>query len=373
MGHVELTGKAQTVLGLVDADSLGVTLPHEHILIGGAGLFIEPSEAGEKILDHQTISLENIDWVRKHFRNNLDNMTMPDEQVLIKELMFYKMAGGDTIVELTCTSTLGRDPLGLVRIARATGVNIIMSTGFYEVYAEGVSGVSPGYETSSIAARSEEDLAEEMVREIMVGAGNTGVRAGIIGEIGTAWPLSDTQRKFLRASARAQRRTGAAINIHPSLKTPSPKDHEDFIMEVVNVLGDADADLSRTVISHIDMCCLTLGFRCKLAETGVYLEYDVFGWEGYPPRDIELADVPNDAQRVNEIIQLIGEGYLNQILIAGDHCVKIMLRSYGGWGYDHILTNVVPLMRYKGMSDEQIHTLLVENPKRLLSFAPVKE
>lgn len=369
MRQGELTGKVQTVLGLIAPDSLGVTMPHEHLLLGITGLFTPPREATEQALAYQPVSLENLNWVRHHFGKNLDNVTMRDEQMAIDEAMFYKKAGGDTIVDLTCTSSLGRDPLGLARIARATGLNIIMSTGFYEVYI--------GYETSSVASRTEEDLAEQMVQEITVGVGNTGLRAGIIGEMGMAWPLSDIQRKVLRASARAQRRTGAAINIHPCLyastKLPRQKDHEDVTMEIVKILDDAGADLSRTIISHVDQCVFTPTFRRKLAETGCYLEYDCFGWEGFLDENVNVLDTPSDYQRINEIMQLIDEGYLNQLLVSCDHCTKHNLRRYGGWGYDHVLTSIVPMMRKRGMSDEQIHTLLVENPKRVLSFAPVKE
>ena len=78
--------------------------------------------------------------------------------------------------------------------------------------------------------------------------------------------------------------------------------------------------------------------------------------------------MPNDAGRVNDIMALIDEGFLNQILISHDHCMKHRLWHYGGPGYSHILDNVVPLMREKGMPEEHIYTLLVENPRRLLQF-----
>ena len=368
MRQGELTGKVPTVLGLVDADSLGVTLPHEHLLMA-SGIFTPPSEASEQALAYQPVGLENLNWVRHHYANSLNNTLLGDEQVAIDEVMFYKRAGGGTIVELTCTDNLGRDPPGLRRIAQATGLNIIMSTGFFEVFT--------GYGSSNLAGRDEEDLAEHMVREITVGVGDTGLRAGIIGEIGMVWPLSETMRKVLRASARAQRGTGAALNIHPPLRASTPlprqKDHEGVVMEVIEILDDAGADPSRTVISHVDICCFTSAFRRRLAKTGCYLEYDCFGVEGYLDENFCVLDTPNDAQRINEIIELIDGGYLDQILVSCDHWTKHMLRRYGGWGYDHILTSVVPLMRRKGMSDEQIHTLLVENPKRALLFTPVKE
>ncbi len=368
MGKEELVGKVQTVMGLIDADSLGVTLPHEHLLKVAKNLLVTPGEADEPELAYQPVSLENLNWVHHHYAKNLDNLQLQDEQMMIDEVMFYKRAGGDTIVELTCSSS-GRDPLGLMRLARATGLNIIMSTGFFEIFT--------GYEASSVVDKTEEDLAEHMVTEITVGVDDTGVRAGIIGEIGMAWPLSNIMRRVLRASARAQKHTGTALNIHLPLRAstslPRQKDHEDVVMEIIQTLDDAGADLSRTVISHVDICCFTADFRRKLAETDCYLEYDCFGVESSLDPDFCVLDTPNDVQRINELIQLIDEGYLPQILVSCDHWTKHMLRHYGGWGYDHILTTVVPLMRRKGMSDEQIHTLLVENPKRVLPFASVKE
>ena len=80
-------------------------------------------------------------------------------------------------------------------------------------------------------------------------------------------------------------------------------------------------------------------------------------------------DWPSDAQRVHAIIALIEEGFLRQILVSSDIARKHRLWSYGGPGYAHILDNVAPLMRNKGMTEEQVLTLLVENPKRVLQFA----
>ena len=365
----DLVGKAQTVLGLVNADDLGITLPHEHLLKTTASLLVEPSSASNRVLAYQPVSLHNLNWVRHHYAQNLDNLQLEDEHVATDEVMFYKRAGGKTIVELSCSSSFGRNPLGLRRIAQATGLNIVMSTGIFEALT--------GYEGSSVADQSEDDLADQMIREITVGIDDTGIRAGIIGEIGMVWPLSEIVQKVLRASAHAQRKTGAALNIHPPLRAatilPYQKDHEEVVTEIIRVLDNVGADLSRTVISHIGVCCFAPSFIRKLAQFGCYLGYDCFGVESYLDENFCVLDTPNDAQRINEIIKLIADGYLEQILISHDIWTKHMLRCYGGWGYDHILTSVVQLMRNKGMHEEQINTLLVENPKRLLSFASVKE
>ena len=358
MRQTELTGRAQTVLGIIDADDLGVTLPHEHLLLDTSHFFVEPAEASERNLAHQPITLENLYWVKLH--GNLDNLKFTDEKLAIKEVLLYKWAGGDTIVELTPIG-LGRDPLGLTRIARATGLNVVMGTGYY-------TGLQhpPG-----LATRTEEEITEEIVRDIMVGVGDTGVRAGIIGEIGCDTPLKDSERKVLRASAAAQRRTGAAINIHPSFS-------EDLVLEIINILGDNGADLSRTVISHQEFLGINnrRTIYRKLVDAGCYIEFDTLGHVIVPLLDAwteGLVGKRSEVDRINEIKCLIDEGYLNHILISQDVCIKFLYVTYGGAGYAHILRNVVPWMRRAGISDEQIHTMMVENPKRVLSFAPVKE
>ena len=65
---------------------------------------------------------------------------------------------------------------------------------------------------------------------------------------------------------------------------------------------------------------------------------------------------------------LIDGGYLSNILISCDVCLKTLLHRYGGWGYDHILTNIVPMMQDEGITEKQVVTLLRENPKRFLDI-----
>ncbi len=364
MRQEELTGKVQTVLGIIDADSLGVTLPHEHLFNDGSRSFVEPTEASERKLAHQPITLENFYWVMLHRSNNLDNLKLTDEQLAIKEALLYKWAGGDTIVELSNIS-LSRDPLGLTRISRATGLNIIMATGYF------VASTHP----PELATKTEEEITEEIVRDIMVGVGDTRVRAGII-KLGCGTPLVDSERKVLRASAPAQRQTGAAINVHPTWT-------EDGVLEIIKILGDAGVDLSRTIISHVDGLLTQFGPATwrKIADAGCYIEFDTFGRPVVPyipPSGLAAAEGrlqgrQSEVDRINAIKRLIDEGYLNHILISHDVGMKHCLVTYGGAGYAHILRNVVPWMRLGGISDEQIHTMIVENPKRVLSFAPVKE
>jgi len=360
MAKTEMVGKAQTVLGPIDANSLGVTLTHEHLLLDATFLFVEPTEANEKVLAHQPICLENLSWVLHHLFSNLDNLRLDDEQTAINDLMLFKRAGGNTIVEPSIRGLSG-NPLGLVRISQATGVNVIMATGYY------ISMTYP----PTLAAMTEEEVADELVRDITAGIDGTGVRAGFLkGAYSGAGPFStgieDSDRKVMRALALAQRRTGAAIGIHTLRK--------DLVAEIIEILGEAGADLNRTILIHADRWGPDPLIFPKLLQAGCYVEFDGFG-------TAELGLVPaegfdyqiNDAQRCDLIMRLITQGYLKRILVSQDVFLKNRYQSYGGAGYAHILLNAVPLMRHKGISEEQIHTILVENPKRILAFAPVKE
>jgi phosphotriesterase-related protein len=222
-------------------------------------------------------------------------------------------------------------------------------------------------QSPELSSMTEEEIADVIVCDITEGVGHTGIRSGIIGELGCSPPLDDNEAKVLRAASIAQRRTGATIVVHPPIG-------DDEVLKVLKILDDVDADLTRTVISHIDIFGYTPDTRRRLIQAGCYLEFDGFGFPGtaqeFKDRYLEL---PSDIQRINEIIQLVDEGYLNQILISQDHCFKHLLVKYGGYGYAHILRDLVPVMRSKGMSQEQVDAIMVENPKRVLTLASAEE
>jgi len=356
MDQKDLIGKAQTVLGIIDGQSLGKTSCHEHILWDMSTYFQEPATATERGLAHQPVSLDNLWWVRANPNSNLDNQVQTDEQLAIKELLRFKYAGGGTLVELSPLG-MARDPAGLAHVARATGLNIIMGCGYY------VGQSHP----RDMDLKTEEGIAQEIVRDIIEGVGETGIHAGIIGEIGCSVPLTQNEKKVLRACAMAQRRTGAAINMHPSID-------DQALLEGIRVLRDAGADLTRVAMSHVDGFGSSMETRRKVLEMGCYLEFDGFGQSVYHFLYMgRVANADSDIKRIDDIRQIIDMGYINQILLAQDFCFKCCLASYGGYGYAHILTNLQPFLQAKGMTKRQINTLLVENPRKLLEFVPAKE
>jgi len=198
----------QTVLGPVDPGDLGFTLPHEHTQIAL--------------------------W---HIPNRWDYWELTaDEPVITAELARYRDAGGGTLVDVT-PAGMGRDPAWLVRLARATGLHVVMGSGWYR---------GAHYPAEALVdRRSVEALADVIVRDATVGVGESGIRAGIIGEIGTDKPwLSAQEERVHRAAARAARRTGLAITTHAVQSTVG--------LDQLDVFEAEGADLSRVVIGHAD-------------------------------------------------------------------------------------------------------------------------
>ena len=360
-----LKGFAQTVLGPVPAEDLGITLPHEHLFIDVTCLFEPPTEATVRGRAHEKISLENIGWIRQNYFRHYENLLLTDEDCAIAEAGLFQRAGGRTIVDVSPPG-IGRDPLALARTARATGLNIIMATGFY---------VAPTH-PPVVARMDEDEILEVMRQEIQSGAvlqyGSgasqdwqaesrpTGVKAGVI-KVGCSFPLVPSERKVLRSAARAQRQTGAPISVHVGR-------HDSSALEIAQVLQDAGADLSRVVLDHLDFRVEKPETWAALAKLGCYLELDLFGHEiSYYP--LVPRDMPNDTMRIDLIDRLRHLGRLERILISHDICTKHRLVRYGGHGYAYIPTCILPRLRERGFTSDEIDTIVVRNPARLFAFA----
>ena len=346
----DMTGKVQTVLGTIGPEELGPTTTHEHLLIDFRCMFTPPSEASDFPKAYGPVTMQNLAWVRYNIFSNEDNLLVGDVDTAIEEVELFRQAGGGTIVDAT-TIGIGRDPLGLARISRATGVNVVMGAGYYVGDTHG----------DDMNAKTEDELADQMVTELTEGVGATGVKAGIIGELGCSWPLRDNERKVLLAGAQAQQRTGAAILIHPGRSESAPA-------EIIEVLAGAGADVGRVIMSHLDRTVRDEAVVLDLASSGCYIEYDLFGWEisNYPLSDLDMI---SDAVRMAYVRLLVDKGYGERVVLAHDVFAKHRLVAYGGHGYAHILENIVPRLRRKGFTSAQLDNILVQNPARVLPFA----
>lgn len=344
------TGKIITVLGPINPLDLGITLCHEHLISDGSFFVREPNNETEKEMINYPVTLDILWWLRFHHAQNIDDLKLLDDEEAIEEVLHFRNLGGKSIVEVSSVG-LGRNPEALARISKKTGINIIMGSGYYTERSYNFK----------MREKSEKSIIEEIVNDILNGVEDTGIHSGIIGEIGCSYPLTKNELKSLRAAAFAKKLTGAPLMIHPGINEYAP-------MEIIGIIKKIGVDLTHVVICHIERTLRNPNRRIEIAETGCFLEYDLFGMEGYYPRHLRILDLPNDAQRVDEIIELIEKGFQNQILISHDVFTKRSRRRYGGWGYDHILRNVLTLMKDKGLKDEQINNIIIENPKRLLTF-----
>ena len=345
-----MTGWVQTVRGRVRPDALGVTLMHEHLLLDLRAVFVEPEDAAERALARAPLALDNLSFVSKHFWANLDNLLLSDPRLAAREAGLFRDAGGGTLVDVTSIG-LSRDAPALRAISERTGLHVVMGTGWYHAL----------FHPADMDARDEDALCAEMVREIEHGVDGTDIRAGIIGEVGCSWPLKPNERKVLRATARAQRRTGAPVTIHPGL-------HVDAPFEILDILEEAGADLARVVMGHMERTGLERPRLLDLLRRGCCVEYDWFG-EVRPTWPYGRIDVPSDGERIKTIMFLVAQGFGDRVVVSQDVCFKMRLAAYGGPGYAHILRYVRPWMLGMGMRDAEIDALLIDNPRRILAFA----
>jgi phosphotriesterase-related protein len=206
-----------------------------------------------------------------------------------------------------------------------------------------------------VAEKNSNELAEILVREIEVGVGDTGIRAGIIGEIGTGRHfIKPAEERVFRASALAQQKTGVAISTHTTRWGT-------LALEQIAMLREFGADMDKVIIGHLGD---RIGVKhlLPIAAEGVYLEVDNIGYTDYQPEWV----------RADNVAALCKEGFSEKVLLSEDICLLSHLKYQGGKGYGYLLETFVPLLRERSVSDEQIHQMLVENPARVLA-RPVKK
>jgi phosphotriesterase-related protein len=341
----DLTGKAQTVLGIIDPAELGATLMHEHLLwdIRTPAMQADPDQGPE-------ISLCNCWQLNYGTLKSANNLVSFDVEIATDEVAKMRAAGGRSIVELT-VGGLKPDPAGLVKIAQATDSHIVMGCGHYV----------DEYQDPANQERSVDDFAGEIVGQVFEGAWGSDTRAGIIGEIGCQSPWTELEKRVMEGAVIAQQATGAALNIHPGRDADQPQEVADFV-------AARSGDTSRLIISHVDRTVFDDERLFRLADTGCVIELDLFGQEQSFYGLNKKIDLPNDAERLRWIRRLIERGHLDQVVISHDICYRSRLTRFGGHGYGHIFENVVPLMRRRNFTDAEIERITVETPRRLLTF-----
>jgi len=345
----DISGKALTVRGPVDPSVLGRTLMHEHIFINfQLAVPTTRDHATEEEIARQKLSLANLSAVRSGVWNP-DNDFLGDFQESYNEVMDYRREGGGTIVDVSGIR-LGRDPWALYRMSNATGLNIVMGSGWYQ----------KRYHPADMDQITLEEMTSIIVQDIIVGVDGTGVRSGVIGEIGiNGNPLTPNEIKSTRASARAARITGAPMSFHVG----GYKEEKFQVLEIVAAEG---VDLRRVVMGHSNSLALDLPLARRVLARGVTIEFDWLGALGSPGGFLGASD---DLKVARGLVQLVKEGYVGQIVLSHDVCTKLQLKKYGGLGFTYIDDYFLPALRKMGVSEADIHKIMVENPARQLTFA----
>ena len=335
----------QTVCGPIEPDTLGVTLGHEHLLIDLRELWDEPATDERRALAQAPITLQSrATWAQNPYESR-DNLLIDDEDAAVEELRAVAQAGGRSLIDMTVDG-LDPKPEALRRISQRSGVQILMGTGVYRAFAH------PPW----VAGMTVDELAARFVGAIQVGINGTDVRAGLLGELGTSSPILPDEVKVLRAAARAHFKTGVSINVHPAIfHREGPR--------ILDVLEAEGVDLRRVALSHMDEQ-LDHDYHRSLAGRGAWLSFDTLGSEEtFGPN----AKEPTDDQRVDALLRLLDAGWSGQILLSQDVCTKLQLLRFGGKGYSHVLTAIVPRLRAAGLGQPAISELLVDNPRRFLT------
>jgi len=344
-----MTKTVNTVCGEISPDDLGITLPHEHTLVDFRYYWKKnvPEESMDKEILAEPITLTNRGEVVYKPFEFYDNLYQLDIDVYVDEAEKFKELDGSTIVDLT-TIDLGRNPENLKIISEATGLNIVMGSGYF---TEDVI-------TEEFRRIEESEITKKIIKEFEYGVGDTGIKPGIIGEISYWGSNNKDVLKNIRASVRAQKTIGCGLSFHQPLW--ETKGHE-----ILDIAEREGADLKKIVLSHCDPTWEDFDYHDSLAKRGCYIEYDLFGSEFMSDEGIFF---PSDGDRIKAVKEQISRGNIEHILISHDFCSKIEYTKWGGWGLAHIMKHIVPRFKYSGMAEEQIEIILIENPKRLLSF-----
>ena len=318
--------KVQTVKGPVEADQLGFTLMHEHVFV---------------------LSTE----IEENYKTGFGEEEARIEQA-VDRLNELAAAGVKTFVDLTVIG-LGRDIKRVQRVAERVDLNIVVATGLY-TYNE-----LPFYflyRGPGTLLGGEEPLVDMFVGDIEQGIAGTGVKAGILKCATEHQGITPDVERVLRAVAQAHRRTGVPISTHSFAPGRNGLDQQ-------RVFSEEGVDLSRVVIGHSGDTT-DIGYLRELADAGSYLGMDRFGIDILLPFE----------QRVDTVAEMCRLGYANKMVLSHDAACHnewfddaALEVATPNWHFMHILRDVIPALRERGVTEEQIRQMTEENPTKIFS------
>lgn len=300
-------GKVRTVLGDIESRELGFTYSHEHL------------------------------WTDPPAMQKDRDLELTDYEASVSELWRFQRAGGQALVDAT-TLDYGRNASQMVRMSKETGVHVVATSGFNKHI----------YFPNWVQSLTIEEISQKLIRDVTLGMDGTEAKAGFLKAGSWDQLIHPLEEKVTRAVARAQLETGAPIWMHTEAGTMGE--------ELLTLLEEENIDLTKVAIGHSDRNA-DPHYHLELANRGAYVQFDGCSKIKYYPDNI----------RVELIKNMINHGFTKQLLISADMGRQSYLHAYGGGpGFEYILKKFIPRLKKEGISEEDIHTIFVENPARWL-------
>lgn len=322
-----------TVTGPMSVDEIGPALTHEHIIFNIRDLYriAHPDWPMSDV----KVSVETRDEIMKDFHSMVfgyaDNLVFDDEELAVRELAHAKAAGVKTIVDCT-TVDLAFNPRSLKRISERTGINIIMSYGYYHFPSLSQK------KRDAIMSGGANYLADEII--VAVNDGIDGIYPGVI-KIG---PGEDEGSKILMNSAAiAQRETGLPVMVHSAP------------FEMIEIFEKHKANTEKLVMDHWSAGCPVR----EAISAGAWVSFDQFG--------MNFPGIIPDTDRIDEVMQMVNDGLSYHLLLSQDMCWKVRLKSFGGTGYGWLFTDIKQSLMEKGLTEQQWNDIICGNVKRLFA------
>jgi phosphotriesterase-related protein len=316
----------QTVTGPCSPSELGRTLMHEHLLVGWPGWEAHLGDDRAAHADRRRICVE-----RMHELRELGVRSLLDP----------------------CPIDLGRDVELAAEVAAASGVRIVCATGLYKED----EGAPAYFRFRGQFGDAVSEMADLFVRELSEGIGDTGIRAGVIKVATGAGRITPYEESVLRAAARAHKATGAPITTHTDRGTMG--------LEQLAILGEEGVTASAVVVGH-SCGSSDLDYHLAMLDRGAYLGFDRFGLEILHP----------DRARIAALVGLLGVGFASRIVLSHDSVwcwrgrpFEVPAGVLADWEPTHLFRRIIPRLLEAGVRQEQIETMLVENPQRYFAEA----
>ena len=320
-----------TVLGPISPSDLGITLMHEHILYG------YPGWDGDRTIapvDRAAIVAAGVETLKQ----------LKDEYGLNSYVDATPLDGG-------------RMPEILKEVSEKSGVNIICSTGYY--YEE--EGSPTYWKFRGSLGDITEELYDLFMTEVTKGIMDTGIKAGVLKVGSSKGVITDYEKIMFQTAARVSKETGVPIISHTQEGTMGPQQAE--------LLIGAGANPKQIQIGHMSDN-LDIQYQEDTFKHGVYVSWDRMGLQG-------LVGCPMDADRYPVMIELIKKGYADKMMISHDCIItwlgrplnlpEAALPLVANWHPSHLFKNIIPELKKGGVTDDQINTIIKENPRRLFA------